>query len=99
MTPTIAELVRSGALVPVEVYGGCGHPDPLPGHPDRTCGSEDHFSWGLSDRFSKFAPGGSDCNRAVFFLLRPNDLAFGGAKIENEADIRAAIEEVLEAGG
>lgn len=99
MASRIAELIRSGALIPVDVYGGCGHPDPLPGYPERTCDEDDHLSYGLCDRFSQFAPGGSDCNRAQFFLLRPNDLGpFGGAEIEDLEEIRAAITEVLARG-
>jgi len=78
MTSTIAELIRSGALVPVQVFGSCGHPDPSPGWPNATCDEGEHFSFGLCDRFSTHTPGGSDCNRAEFYLLRPNDLAYEG---------------------
>lgn len=96
---TIADLIRSGALIPVAVYGGCGHPEPLPGHPNRTCDEDEHFSWGLSDRFSRHSPGGSDCNRAEFFLLRPNDLGGHTGVVEDLAEIRAALNEVLDGNG
>ncbi len=83
----IADLIRSGALVPVQVFGTeCSHNPP------------EDFSFGLCDRFSTHTPGGSDCNRAEYFLLRPNDLTFEGstAEIEDLEEIRAALKEVLD---
>jgi len=90
---SIADDIRSGALVPVAVFGGpsdCPH-----------CGKQVPWAFGLCDRFSKFTPGGSDCNRAEFFLLRPNDLGTwvgdpNPASEQDLAEIRKALDEVLD---
>lgn len=93
----IADLIRSGALIPVQVFGGDTEGAGRAGVEHcSNCGHEVPWSFGLSDRFSKWAPGGSDCNRAEFFLLRPNDLTFNDAPVEDLEAIRAAIEEVLD---
>lgn len=83
---TIGDLIRSGALVPVAVFGTeCAH---------EGCEDETHDGFGLCDRFSRHTPGGSDCNRAEFFLMRPNDLR-SGPNVDLD-DIRAALNEVLD---
>lgn len=86
----LVQLIETGALVPVQVYGGCGHPDPSPGHPRATCNEDEHFSWGLMDRFSTHAPGGSDCNRAASFILRPSD------NLMDDNAVRRALRRVLD---
>lgn len=88
---TIADLIRSGALIPVQVYGTeCAHDE---------CDNPRHDGFGLSDRFSRHSPGGSDCNRAEFFLLRPNDLGGHTGVVEDLDEIRAALNEVLDGRG
>jgi hypothetical protein len=92
----IAALIRLGALIPVTVFGNCAHP--VPTHPayaaqtgesETTCEDESHWSYGLMDLMSEHSPGGSDCNRASSFLLRPSDEAMA------DPLVREAIEHVL----
>jgi hypothetical protein len=84
--------------VPVQVYGGCAHPVEFEGRTVRCLdGFCDTWGFGLCDRFSRYTPGGSDCNRAEFFLLRPSDLdSSNGLSDEDLAVIREALEEVLD---
>jgi hypothetical protein len=88
MTDPLAELIRNGTLVPVQVFGG---PDTCP-----KCGTDVPWAYGLCDRFSRYSPGGSDCNRSEFFLLRPNDYSWAGAVLPDLNEVRAAIKEVRE---
>lgn len=93
----IAGLIRTGALIPVAVFGNCDHPVPTSpeyaaqtGKTETTCGDESHWGWGLMDRVSEHSPAGSDCNRAVPYMLRPSDDAM------QSVEVRAAILEVLD---
>jgi hypothetical protein len=43
-------------------------------------------SFGLCDRFSRHAPGGSDCNRAVKFLFRLSDEAMADPNVQDTLD-------------
>lgn len=70
---SVARLIQHGFLIPVQVFGG----------------GDEEWSYGLSDRFSYHAPGGSDCNRAEFFLLRPSDQEMANP------EVRRAIEGML----
>jgi hypothetical protein len=93
----IARLIRSGYLIPVQVFGNCGHPvtnereGVYLGGQTFTCEQDEHWSYGLSDRVSTYAPAGSDCNRASFFVLRPSD-----ELMTADPAVRAALREVLE---
>lgn len=78
----VAALIRSGALIPVEVFGSCGHPVGVDMRLD-TCEDSDHWSYGLSDRASSFSVAGSDCNRATGFILRPSDELMGTKAIRD----------------
>lgn len=78
----IVALIESGDLIPVQVFGGMETCD--------GCHAEVEWGYGLCDRFSTHAPGGSDCNRAAFFLLRPSDAAM------KDPAVRAALGAVLE---
>jgi hypothetical protein len=83
----IKNLIRSGALIPVQVFGTnecCEHGSMGAGQDCPSTG------FGLCDRFSSHAPGGSDCNRAEFFLLRPSN------EVMADPSIRAALEEVID---
>lgn len=88
----LGALVKSGVLIPVQVFGGYNDPT----DPDMTvyacpsCNSELEWGYGLADRCSTHAPSGSDCNRAAFFLLRPSDAAMA------DPALREALEAVLE---
>lgn len=94
---SIADLIRSGALVPVQVFGGDADKAGDTGTQHcQKCHADVPWGYGLCDRFSRFKPGGSDCNRAEFFLLRPNDLGHQGAEVQDMEAIRTAIQEVLD---
>ena len=83
----LAGLVRSGALIPVMVFGTedcCKH---------GSAADCESTGYGLCDRFSHHAQAGSDCNRADFFLLRPSDEAMG------DPVLREAIQWVLDNDG
>ena len=93
----LAALIRSGALIPVAVFGNCEHPVPTSsdyaaatGKRETTCEDESHWSWGLMDRSSEHSPAGSDCNRAIPYMLRPSDKAMHGPMV------RKAIWEMLD---
>lgn len=58
----ITTLVNEGWLMGVAVFGGDPADDP-----------ENEWSFGLCDRFGPHTPGGSDCNRAAPFIVRPHD--------------------------
>ncbi len=80
----LAEMVRSGLLLPVQVFGG---PETC-----QKCGHDVPWTYGLCDRFTEHSPGGSDCNRAEPFLLRPSDAAM------DDPELRAAIDHVIGVG-
>lgn len=77
----IAALVRSGALIPVQVFGSCDHPVTNDRGQTFRCEEPDHWGFGLSDRMSEHAMVGSDCNRAEGFILRPSDALMGTAAV------------------
>ena len=68
----IASLIESGDLIPVLVFGSCGHPER-----GTTCEDPEHWSFGLCDEFTVHSPAGSGCNRAEGFIFRPSDAAMG----------------------
>jgi hypothetical protein len=84
----VARAILSGDLIPIMVFGTdecCEHgPD---AEDNRDCRST---GFGLCDRFSKHAPGGSDCNRANHYMLRPSDA------LMDDAEVQAALDAVLE---
>jgi hypothetical protein len=90
----LVAMVQNGILIPVQVFGG--HYDPHDPHSSSSgitcpgCHAPLEWDYGLCDRFSTHAPSGSDCNRAVFFLLRPSDAAMA------DPALRAAIRSVLD---
>ena len=77
----MAELIRSGVLIPVAIFGG---------DTDCACGRRIHWGYGVMDRFSTHSPAGSDCNRADAYLLRPSDKAM------DDPAVKAALNAVLE---
>lgn len=90
----VIRLINNGMLIPVQVFGGHSDPSDKGGHSDAyncpKCGGELEWGYGVCDRFSTHAPGGSDCNRAIFFLLRPSDEAM------NDPALRAALRAILD---
>lgn len=99
MVSEVAKLILRGVLVPVQVFGTdecCEHtlgPNQVEDPVEAGCEAVGH---GLSDRASYHAPGGSDCNRAEFFLLRPSneemadsDLAIALMKVMDREQILA----------
>jgi hypothetical protein len=91
----IARLILTGALIPIDVFGGHSDPKDKMGHSDADncpiCGGDLEWGYGLCDKFSRHAPGGSDCNRAVKFMLRPSDDAMDS--LEVRAALRAVVED------
>lgn len=64
-------LVDDGWLLGVGVFGDescCLHGDPVPEGVDCPV-----TGFGLCDNMNEHSPGGSDCNRAERFLMRPHD--------------------------
>ena len=93
----IAALIRLGALIPVTVFGNCGHPVPTrpgiaiaTGAAETECNDASHWNYGLADLMSEHSLAGSDCNRADHFLLRPSDEAMA------DPLVREAIDAVLQ---
>ena len=80
MTAELADAILSGLLIPVMVFGTnecCEHGISADENP--ACHSS---GYGICDQISTHAPGGSDCNRAYNFLLRPNDEAMNSVAVE-----------------
>lgn len=86
MANQIGDLIRKGALIPVQVFGT----DTCCEHGDGGGAECKSTGYGLCDRFSTHAPSGSDCNRADDFLLRPSDEAM------RDPAVRAALDQVLD---
>lgn len=76
----LAEMIRAGDLLPVQTFGAENAECPK-------CGHEWEDGYGLMDRFSEHTPAGSDCNRAVEFIMRPTD------DLMKSAEVTAAIAE------
>lgn len=83
----VALLIREGHMIPVEIFGAAGEN----AETHCSCGKElPEWGYGVSDRFSTHAPGGSDCNRADVYMLRPSDA------LMETTEIKAALRDVLE---
>lgn len=75
----LSTLIDNGWLLGVQVFGV----DDCCEHGDDPCPAD---GFGLCDNMNQHSPGGSDCNRAERFLMRPHDLLMTNEVAEAIAD-------------